>query len=90
MLQLFYSKPIFRGADLREQLKGSQTQLTARLEAMTVDEITRIWDALEGSYQLSVSYEVSVVNIDSATQPVDANRVQVVLPQYGVLVGSET
>jgi hypothetical protein len=89
VLQLFHSKPIFRGADLREQLAGSQAQVNVRLEPMTLDEITRIWDALEGSYQLSVSYEVSVVNIDSSIQPVAANPVQVVLPHYGVIVGSE-
>ncbi len=60
-----------------------------RLETMSLDEITRVWDALEGSYQLSVSYEVSVVNIDSATEPVAANPVHVVLPRYGAIVGSE-
>lgn len=89
VLQLFHSKPIFRGADLREQLVGSQAHLSVRVETMTLDEITRVWDALEGSYQLSISYEVSVVNIDSATQPVAADSVQVVLPRYGVIVGSE-
>ena len=90
VLQLFYSKPVLRGADLREQLAGSQAQLNLRLETMTLDEITRVWDALEGSYQLSVSYEVSVVNIDSATQPMPANPVHVVLPHYSTIVGSES
>lgn len=90
VLQLFHSKPLLRGADLREQLAGSTAELRVRLETMSLDEITRVWDALEGSYQLSVSYEVSVVNIDAATQPVAANPVQVVLPQYGIVVGNET
>lgn len=89
VLQLFHGKPILRGADLREQLTGSSAQLNIRLETMTLDEITRVWDALEGSYQLSVSYEVGLVNIDSALQPIAANPVQVVLPHYGVIVESE-
>ena len=38
-------------------------ELKVRLEPLTLEEITRVWEALEGSYQLSVSYEVSVVNI---------------------------
>jgi len=55
-----------------------------RLETMSVDEITRIWDALEGSYQLSVSYEVSLVNIDAALEPESIMPVLVAQPEFGL------
>jgi len=32
---------------------------------MSLEEITKVWYALERSYELSVSYEVTVVYIDS-------------------------
>jgi hypothetical protein len=88
VLQLFHSKPCFRGADLREQLAGTDAQLAVRLETMGLEELTRVWDALEGSYQLSISYEVSLVDVYSALQPVTGSRVQAVLPETAVIVGS--
>ncbi len=51
---------------------------------MTVDEIARVWDALEGSYQLSVSYEVSLVNIAAALEPESITPVLVALPEFGL------
>ena len=89
VLQLFHGKPCFRGADLREQLTGTDAHLTVRLETMGLEEITRVWDALEGSYQLSVSYEVSTVHIESGLQPVSGPRVRTVLPDYGVIARAE-
>src|SRR5256885_1756281 len=69
VLQLFHDKPKLRGSDLKQDLVGTDYELNVRLETMSLEEITRVWDALEGSYQLSVSYEVSVVEIDSAVAP---------------------
>src|SRR5262249_9420889 len=63
VLQLFHGHPVLRGADLRGEFIGTEVELKARLEPLSLEEITRVWEALEGSYQLSVSYEVSVVNI---------------------------
>jgi hypothetical protein len=45
------------------------------LEALGLDEITRVWEALGGSYQLSVSYEVTLARIETS---VDARRVSLV------------
>ena len=83
-LQLFHSKPRFGGADLQGELAGTAAELFVRLESMSVDEITRVWDALEGSYQLSVSYEVSLVNIDAALEPQSVVPVRVALPEFGL------
>jgi hypothetical protein len=84
VLQLFHSKPMFRGADLRGQLLGTTAQLLVRLETLSLDEITRVWEGLNGSYQLSVSYEVSVVHIDAALEPESVTPVLVALPDYGL------
>jgi hypothetical protein len=86
VLQIFHTHPRLRGADLKEELAGSQSELCVRLESMTLDEITRVWEALEGSYQLSVSYEVSLVEIASARQPPGVTPVTVVVPEVGVSV----
>ena len=89
VLQLFHSHPLLRGADLQAEFSGTDVELHARLEPLTLEEITRVWEALEGSYQLSVSYEVSVVNIMSEQEPERISPVEVVMPEYGVIVPSE-
>jgi len=86
VLQLFYGHATLRGADLQAEFAGTEVELKVRLEPMTLEEITRVWEALEGSYQLSVSYEVSVVNIMPELEPEPVTPVDVVLPEYGLIV----
>jgi hypothetical protein len=87
VMQILHSRPVLRGADLRGEFVGSDVELTARLETLNLDEIARVWDALEGSYQLCVSYEVSVVNIDSMLEAQAFTPVKVVVPEIGLIVG---
>lgn len=89
VLQIFHDHAVLRGADFpsNNDFSGTQTELNVRLETMGLEEITRVWEALEGSYQLSVSYEVSVVDIDSMLEE-DGSPVEVVMPEYGLIVGS--
>jgi hypothetical protein len=86
ILQLFHSRPLLRGTDLKEELAGTNSELRVRLESLTVDEMSRVWDALEGSYQLSVSYEVALVDVDSALEPESVVPVTTVLPQYALRI----
>lgn len=86
VLQIFHSHPTLRGAELREQLTGTDAELRLRLESMSLDEVLRVWDAFDGSYQLSVSYEVGLVDIDSALEPETVTPVTTVLPEYGLIV----
>ena len=85
VLQLFHSTPAFRGADLRDELAGTQAQLFVRLETLSLDEISRVWEGLAGSFQLSVSYEVSLVDIDAAIEPQLVSPVVVALPSYALV-----
>jgi len=52
-----------------------------------LDELSRFWEALEGSFQLAVSYEVSVVNIDIALEPIRVAPVEIAMPEMAVIVG---
>jgi hypothetical protein len=86
LLQLFHSRPVLSGASLQGDLSGTDAELGVRLESLSLEELTRIWDALEGSYQLSISYEVSLVNIDSVAMPVIGTPVETVIPGYAAIV----
>jgi hypothetical protein len=83
VMQLFHSKPTFQGADLRGQFAGTSAELFVRLETLSLDEITRVWEGLNGSYQLSVSYEVTFVDIDATLEPQNIAPVVVSLPEIG-------
>lgn len=85
VLQTLHDHPSMRGAMLRGDLVGSGATLTARLEPMNLEEITRVWDAMESSYQLCVSYEVSLVMVASDEEE---DRIAPVLsaePEYGTI-----
>jgi hypothetical protein len=88
VLQLFHSQSVLRGADLQAEFSGTETELRVRLEPQSLDEITRVWEALEGSYQLSVSYEVSVVNILPELEPQQVSPVLISMPEHGLIVSS--
>ena len=90
VLQIFHDHPRLRGTDLRDDFSGTTVELHVRLEPLTLEEITRIWEGLHSSYQLSVSYEVSVVNIASAMESESISPVFTALPEYGVIVSAET
>jgi hypothetical protein len=69
ILQVFNDHAILRGADLQGVLQGTSEQLRVNLEALTLEELSLVWDALSEPYQLSVTYLVQVVKIDSDLEP---------------------
>ena len=88
-LQILNDHPRLRGADLQDDLSGTDAILTVRLEPLGLQEIYQIWDALEGSYRLSVSYEVALLNIDPATEPSPVGTVTVAMPNFAEIVGQQ-
>jgi hypothetical protein len=72
VLQLFNDEPSLSGARLLATLADSGLELNVRLEPLSLEEITRVWEALDRPYQLCVSFEMSIVPIDSAR---DAERI---------------
>ena len=88
ILQSFHTRPTLRGSDLRGELTGTDASLHVRLEALDLDDFARVWDALEGSYQLSVSYEVALVDIASAREPDSRSPVLSALAETGHIVSA--
>jgi len=88
VLQTFHDHPQLFGVDLRDDFSGTDAKITVRLETLSVDEMARVWDALEGSFRTCVSYEATVVDIQTADQPESAPPVRIPLPETGVIVGS--
>jgi len=86
VLQSLYGHPLFKGADLAGDFIGTQTEIRARMEPMSLEDITRVWNALEQPYHLSISYEVTLVRIDSEEfDPV--SPVLIAEPKFAVIVG---
>jgi hypothetical protein len=75
VLQVLNDHAILRGADLQDSLKGSSVELRVILESLALEEIARVWDALTEAYQLSVSYMVQVVTIESDLEPIESSPV---------------
>src|SRR5215469_15649085 len=69
-MQVLNDHAILRGADLQGILQGTTDQLRVALEALSLEDLSLVWDALSEPYQLSVSYMVQTVTIDSALEPV--------------------
>ena len=84
VLQVFNDQVSLRGPALQGELAGQSLEIFARLEPLTLEETTRVWDALETSFQLCVSYEVSVIPIASGLAPRNETPVDSVAMEYGV------
>ena len=87
LLQLFHTVPTLSGADLRGDLTGTAAQIHVRMEALSLEETSRVWDALDGDFRLSVSYEVTLANIDNDVQPASAPLVESVRSQHALRIG---
>jgi hypothetical protein len=88
VLQLFNDNSTLSGALLADSLAGSQEAFRVTLETLTLEELTRVWHSLAEPYDLSVSYEVQVVSIDSDLETVETQPVLVRQAGYAQIVGN--
>lgn len=88
VLQVFHDHPHFFGTDLRDDFEGTDSQITVRLEGLSVEEMTGIWDALASPYRTAISYEATVVDVEAGVQPQVGPPVRVSRPETGVIVGA--
>jgi hypothetical protein len=88
VLQALHSRPIVAGAALRGDLTGSDAELHVHLEALSLDDVARVWEAMQASYQLSVSYEVTLAHIESQARPERSSLVESLRAEHAVIVGS--
>lgn len=65
-MRTFYDNAIMTGAQLPESLRLVADKLSLVLVSAKLEDLTRIWNALQVPYRLSVCYEVRVVPIESA------------------------
>jgi hypothetical protein len=82
VLQVFNDHPTLRGSDLRDSLQNTQTELRLILEALSLEELTRVWHSLQEPYQLSVTYLVQLLSIQSDLEPVQSSPVVVRKTEY--------
>jgi hypothetical protein len=88
VLQLLNDHTQLRGADLQDSLAGSTDEFRVSLETLTLEELTRVWYSLSEPYDLSVSYEVQIVTIDSDKESLKEVPVLVRTGIYDQIVGS--
>lgn len=62
-LEVLHEHPRLSGVDLSADFVRRDLEIGVRFETLSIEELARIWDALETSYRTSVSYEVTVVDI---------------------------
>jgi hypothetical protein len=74
VMQILYDRAILEGTDLTGSLGAAAEEVRVILNPVALEETTRIWQAMEMSYRLSMVYLVRVTMIDSRreqfTQPV--------------------
>jgi hypothetical protein len=80
VMQVFYDRAILQGADLTGSLATAGEEIRVILNPVALEETTRVWQAMEMSYRLSMVYLVRVAMVDSRreqfTQPVVSKRGQ--------------
>lgn len=64
-MQALYDGAILSGPQLAGGLAGTDQALKITLTPLSLEERTRVWNAVQQPYRLSVAYEVRVVNLDS-------------------------
>lgn len=57
---------------LRDQVAGTAEELRIVFCRLTLEELTRIWEALREPYRLSICYQIRVTRIDSQRLPARA------------------
>lgn len=87
-LQALHDRPQLSGVDLKDDFEGTRAVVTSRFEGLTIDELARIWDALATSYRTSVSFEVTVVDIESPLRDESGPPVRLPLVEPVVIVGA--
>jgi hypothetical protein len=84
VLQVLHDDPVIAVDPTRPELRD---ELRISFEPLDLESVTRIWNALDESYQLCASYLVQVVRVDSAEEPTLTTPVLEKLSQHNQIVG---
>lgn len=89
VIETWHSRPFLRGADLVDELSGTDVEYAIRIETLDLESLSRIWDALEDPFRLSVSYELSIVDIETARYDLPAAPVENIASPVGTIQPGE-
>lgn len=70
-MQVLAAHPIMHNSFLDSQLRPNPPEVRLTLNPLNLEEMTRIWNAFNQPYRVSVCYQVQVVSIDSIRLPVE-------------------
>jgi hypothetical protein len=87
VVQVFNDHGLLAGASLRGSLLGTDAELRLTMDPLSLEDLTRIWNALQESYQLSISYQVQIITIESHHEPVVSSPVLERRNRYTQIVG---
>jgi len=85
-MRIFYDHTILTAPLLKGELEHTAEELKVDLCQFSLEELTRIWNALSQPFRLSVCYEVRIVLVDSIIEQ-SANRVIVKENRYAQRTG---
>jgi hypothetical protein len=68
-MQVLAATPIIRANFLDSTLRLRRPEVRVMVNPVTLEELTRIWNAFNQPYRLSLCYQVQVVSIDSVRAP---------------------
>lgn len=83
ILRTFHERSLISGVLLAGDFAGTSVELAVRLEDPELEALARLWDSLDAGFQLSLSYEVGIVSINSALPDAVGAPVTIALPEYG-------
>lgn len=78
IIQHFHDQPvldILDGVPLGNSHGGNSPEMRITFEALSMEELSQIWNALRTNYRLSAAYGIRIVTIDSAQAVAEARRV---------------
>lgn len=78
IIQYFYDQPVLgslAGEPLDNSYGGNSPEMRITFEALAMEELSQIWNALRTNYRLSAAYGIRIVTIDSAQAVAEAKRV---------------
>jgi hypothetical protein len=85
-MRIFYDHAIIAAPLLKGELEHTTEELKVDLCQFSLEELTRIWNALNQPFRLSVCYEVRIILVDSGFER-SAHRVIVKENRYSQLTG---
>lgn len=87
VLQVFNDHSILAASDLGVPSPVQGAKLRMNLETLTLEQLSQAWYALKEPYQLSVSYLLQLVSIDSGHEPLLTPPVLERIDDYKQIVG---